>query len=91
MGVTAATALLRAELQRTARAWMSDGACLGMDVHLFFPRSHEGSDLPKAVCAGCKVRTTCLDHALKTGEKWGVWGGTTEKERRQLRHRRRAA
>jgi WhiB family redox-sensing transcriptional regulator len=44
------------------------------------------------VCHGCDVRISCLEHALASREKVGVWGGTTERERRRLiRQRRRIA
>jgi len=46
----------------------------------------------KEVCAGCGVRAACLEHALSSREKAGVWGGATERERRRIiRQRRRSA
>ena len=46
----------------------------------------------KAVCAMCHVRTACLEYALASRERDGVWGGATEKERRRLlRQRRKSA
>ncbi|MGH8909679.1 MAG: WhiB family transcriptional regulator [Egibacteraceae bacterium] len=76
-------------LPRTAR-WRERAACLDVDPERFFPIGTTGpalerADEAKRVCAGCEVRADCLDWALKTGQEAGVWGGTTEDERRALR------
>lgn len=70
--------------------WRSLSACLDADPELFFPLSAWGPSLTqlataKAVCAGCEVRTECLHFALRTGQEYGVWGGTSEDERRTMR------
>lgn len=75
--------------------WLEGAACDGMDPELFFPS--KGPTAPqqvreaKAVCATCPVRLACLEYALSVPEHWGVWGGTTEKERQRIRARRRGA
>ncbi|WP_433191090.1 WhiB family transcriptional regulator [Actinoallomurus sp. CA-150999] len=74
--------------------WRDHAACRGMDTELFFPIGSSGPALAqigqaKRVCAGCPVRIPCLGSALAGGDV-GVWGGTTEDERRALRHTRRA-
>ena len=52
----------------------------------------EAAEEAKSICAICPVRLSCLEHALSSRERDGVWGGTTEKERRRIiRHRRRTA
>lgn len=71
--------------------WMQFAACRGMDPNLFFPGRGEDPGPAKAVCAGCPVRLECLDHALANGEKHGVFGGTSERERRRLRRSRPSA
>lgn len=74
--------------------WKAEGNCLGVDPELMYPTRHDGSDkiaAAKAVCSGCQVREECLEHALATGEKFGIWGGLTERERRTLRRERRLA
>jgi WhiB family redox-sensing transcriptional regulator len=43
------------------------------------------------VCRGCEVRQQCLDYALANGEKFGIWGGLSERERRRLRRQRAQA
>jgi WhiB family transcriptional regulator, redox-sensing transcriptional regulator len=76
--------------------WWSLGACLSADPDLFFPISESGAAQrqvaeAKAVCAGCQVRPQCLSYALAAGPIQGVWGGTSEEERRLYRDRERAA
>ena len=72
--------------------WRDDAACRDEDPELFFAHDDATAQRALAICAGCPVRDACLEHALANGERHGVWGGTTEHERRVLlRHRRRAA
>lgn len=68
---------------------MSRGACQGEDPELFFPVAVRGPGLvqvmaAKAVCLRCAVRADCLSYALAGGQA-GVWGGTTQEERRAMR------
>lgn len=65
-------------------SWHTDAACRGVDAELFFPGNDEESGPAKAVCAVCPVRENCLAFALRRGERYGVWGGLTEKERTRL-------
>jgi WhiB family redox-sensing transcriptional regulator len=68
--------------------WWSRAACLSADPDLFFPFSLTGQRQiadAKAVCADCQIRTQCLSYALAAGRLHGIWGGTTDEERRQLR------
>lgn len=68
------------------------GVCDGMDPELFFPTSGNDRQIEaaKAVCATCPVLGLCREHGIRH-EKWGVWGGMTEGERRKERKRRKAA
>jgi WhiB family redox-sensing transcriptional regulator len=71
--------------------WRSKGACLAEDPDLFFPLSalgpgHEQIAAAKTVCTHCAVRAQCLGFALSTEQEHGVWGGTSEEERRAMRH-----
>lgn len=73
-------------------AWQARAACLDEDPDLFFPAGTTGPALEqaeraKAVCRRCEVCTQCLDWALETNQEAGVWGGTSEDERRALRHK----
>ncbi len=64
--------------------WAAHASCRRVDPELFF--SDEGDvGFALRVCEGCPVREECLEWALVTGASYGVWGGTTEEERRQLR------
>jgi WhiB family redox-sensing transcriptional regulator len=76
----------------TAGDWRRAAACRTADPDLFFPVSSSGRSLlqiaqAQAVCAACMVRRPCLEFALATGQAHGVWGGTTEEERRCTLHR----
>jgi WhiB family redox-sensing transcriptional regulator len=54
---------------------------------MFFP-GHDGDSEPALrVCAGCSVRDECLDFALETRQRYGIWGGTTERQRRRMMRR----
>jgi WhiB family transcriptional regulator, redox-sensing transcriptional regulator len=75
--------------------WMSRSACKRADPELFFPSAAASADRTaysrateaKAFCACCPVRAECLAYALATRQKHGVWGGTTEDERRTMTRR----
>ena len=72
--------------------WRQHAACRGLDPEIFYPASDEEALAAKAVCAQCAVASTCLEYALGSRERDGVWGGATEKERRRIiRQRRRSA
>lgn len=65
--------------------WEKDAACRDSDPNMFFPERGSSTREAKAVCAICPVRDECLDYALMNGEKFGIWGGTSERERRRIR------
>jgi WhiB family transcriptional regulator, redox-sensing transcriptional regulator len=70
--------------------WRDDAACGRLDPELFFPISTLGAarrqiEAAKRVCERCPVRVACLRWALESGQDAGIWGGTTEQERRLLR------
>ena len=72
--------------------WHRDAACAEADPSLFFAGDDESVAEAMQLCAVCDVRRECLETALATGEMHGVWGGTTETERRRtIRARRREA
>jgi WhiB family redox-sensing transcriptional regulator len=66
-------------------AWHRNAACRGMGPALFFPTHGETAAGAKAICAGCMVRPECLEEALDDETLQGIWGGTTDRERRQIR------
>lgn len=72
--------------------WRELGACKGLDPSIFYPDDESEANDAKAVCTACSVRVACLEYALQSREKQGVWGGATERERRRMvRQRRRTA
>lgn len=71
-------------------AWFLQARCRGVGPEVFYEdddRITEGNVRAKALCAQCPVIDLCLAHALKQNEKFGVWGGCTERERRRIRRR----
>lgn len=77
----------------TYPAWMSRAVCAQVGPDLWFSEkgSNQFTSNVKAVCAGCPVRSQCLEYAIANGETDGVWGGLTVKERRKLRRESEAA
>lgn len=75
----------------TRGGWRHGALCAQTDSELFFPERGNQNRAAKAVCAQCPVSDECLDYALAHGESYGIWGGTTERERRALAARRRVA
>ena len=69
-------------------SWRKDAACRDTDPDLFFPERGASTREAKEVCRGCVVRENCLEYALANGEKFGIWGGLSERERRRLRRQR---
>ena len=76
--------------------WRRTAACRDTDPDLFFPVGTTGPAIEqiesaKAVCRACDAQTLGLEYALATNQDSGIWGGTSEDERRQLRKRYQAA
>lgn len=67
--------------------WQADALCAQTDPEAFFPEKGGSTRDAKKVCAGCAVRVQCLDYALANDERFGIWGGLSERERRRLRKR----
>jgi WhiB family redox-sensing transcriptional regulator len=65
----------------------SEGACRDLPAEWFHPERGGSTREAKAVCATCTVRVDCLTFALDNHEKFGIWGGTSERERRRIRRR----
>lgn len=71
--------------------WFDRAACRGLDPDLFFPERGQPTRPAKRVCERCPVRVECLDYAQANFEKFGVWGGLSERARRRIRARRAPA
>lgn len=73
-------------------SWRVDAVCKDTDPELFFPVGTTGQallqiDRAKQVCDECPVKIECLDFAIETNQDSGIWGGTSEDERRDIRRR----
>lgn len=71
-------------------SWRRNAICRDTDPELFFPIGTTGQALlqierAKLVCDECPVKDDCLDYAITTNQDTGIWGGTSEDERRQIR------
>ena len=68
-------------------AWQADALCAQTDPESFFPEKGGSTRDAKKICTSCEVRSECLDYALANDERFGIWGGLSERERRKLRRR----
>ena len=78
--------------------WQERALCAQTDPEAFFPEKGGSTREAKRICSGCEVRAECLEYALANDERFGIWGGLSERERRRLspplsrrRRRRRPA
>lgn len=65
--------------------WRDEALCKGLPPDQFFPNSETEQEAAARLCGGCAVRAECLEYALITNQRDGVWGGTTEKQRAKMR------
>ena len=70
-----------------ALAWQTDALCAQTDPEAFFPEKGGSTRDAKKVCVSCEVRSECLEYALENDERFGIWGGLSERERRKLKRR----
>jgi WhiB family redox-sensing transcriptional regulator len=71
--------------------WVKEALCAQVDHDLWFPEKEKGcasTTAAKQVCRQCPVIAECLEYALQRGERHGVWGGLSERERRRMRPRK---
>ena len=68
-----------------ALTWMEHGKCLDADPEAFFPEKGGSTREAKRICSACTVREECLEYALSNDERFGIWGGLSERERRRLK------
>jgi WhiB family redox-sensing transcriptional regulator len=74
-------------LEVDERPWAAYASCRSADPDLFFPTGDEDGSEALKICSGCPVREDCLEWALDTRIRYGIWGGATERERRRLLRR----
>lgn len=65
--------------------WEARAACKGLDVELFVPPLGRNGEAGRAICRRCVVREECLEYALADVTLSGIWGGTSERDRRAMR------
>ncbi|MBG6224161.1 WhiB family redox-sensing transcriptional regulator [Arthrobacter sp. CAN_A2] len=68
-------------------SWQADALCAQTDPEAFFPEKGGSTRDAKKVCGSCIVKSECLEYALENDERFGIWGGLSERERRRLRKR----
>jgi len=68
-----------------ATSWQDLALCAQTDPEAFFPEKGGSTREAKRICVGCEVRQECLEFALANDERFGIWGGLSERERRRLR------
>jgi WhiB family redox-sensing transcriptional regulator len=69
----------------TTDQWQDRALCAQTDPEAFFPEKGGSTREAKKICLGCEVRSECLDYALAHDERFGIWGGLSERERRRLK------
>ncbi len=72
-------------------SWQDHANCRGAGQDLFFPKRGSPTRKARAMCAACEVKAECLEFALTRGERFGIWGGLSERERRKIRGQRTLA
>jgi WhiB family transcriptional regulator, redox-sensing transcriptional regulator len=70
-------------------AWADQALCAEVDAELWFPEKGGSSRQAKMICRACPVRIECLNFALDRNERFGIYGGLTERERRDLKRARK--
>jgi WhiB family redox-sensing transcriptional regulator len=68
-------------------AWQERALCAQTDPEAFFPEKGGSTREAKRVCMSCDVRAECLTYALANDERFGIWGGLSERERRRVKKR----
>jgi WhiB family redox-sensing transcriptional regulator len=67
--------------------WQERALCAQTDPEAFFPEKGGSTREAKRICLGCEVKDECLEYALAHDERFGIWGGLSERERRKLKKR----
>ncbi|WP_282958973.1 WhiB family transcriptional regulator [Phycicoccus avicenniae] len=75
------------EPEEGALSWQERSLCAQTDPEAFFPEKGGSTREAKKVCVSCEVRAECLEYALSNDERFGIWGGLSERERRKLKKR----
>jgi WhiB family redox-sensing transcriptional regulator len=73
------------ELATEEDQWQERALCAQTDPEAFFPEKGGSTREAKRICQGCEVRDACLEYALAHDERFGIWGGLSERERRRIK------
>ena len=65
--------------------WQERALCAQTDPEAFFPEKGGSTREAKKICTGCEVKAACLEYALANDERFGIWGGLSERERRRIK------
>ncbi len=68
-------------------SWQDQALCAQTDPEAFFPEKGGSTREAKRICVGCEVKQECLEYALMQDERFGIWGGLSERERRRLKRK----
>lgn len=68
-------------------AWQNQALCAQTDPEAFFPEKGGSTRDAKRICVGCEVKQECLEYAVMQDERFGIWGGLSERERRRLKRK----
>ena len=84
---TAGPSIKLANGENVELSWQERALCAQTDPEAFFPEKGGSTREAKRVCLSCDVRQECLEYALAHDERFGIWGGRSERERRRLKRR----
>ena len=87
LGVPGVRQVDTSAIDENSLSWQTDSLCAQTDPEAFFPEKGGSTRDAKKICTSCEVRNQCLEYALATDERFGIWGGLSERERRKLRKR----
>ena len=79
--------LMRRNEDHSPLTWRDEANCLTVDPEIFFPVKGGSTVDAKKICDSCEVKVECLGYALQNNERFGVWGGLSDEERRKMRRR----
>lgn len=82
--MAAQSVYFRHSFVRRSMSWADYAACQGASPELFYPKQGYSSGPARKICAGCSVRTECLEWSIRNREWFGVWGGVAERKRRTM-------
>ncbi len=85
LGSQGIAGLLGIGAEADAQSWQEQALCAETDPEAFFPEKGGSTREAKKICTGCEVKAQCLDYALANDERFGIWGGLSERERRRLK------